>query len=86
MTRLQIVRTLYGTGVVLQWGHKTHGFYPLRFIGRWIIRRAARRTKLARMQEREEVPSWEPLGYLVALVIFCAVLSHELEKSKERKT
>lgn len=45
MTRLQIVRTLYHTGVVLQWGHKTHGFYPLRFIGRLIIGEAARRRR-----------------------------------------
>ena len=39
MTKLQWIRALYGTGLVLQWGYKTYGTYPLRWLGRRILRR-----------------------------------------------
>jgi hypothetical protein len=38
MTKLQILRTLYGSGIVIQWGYTTHGWYPLRPIGRLFLR------------------------------------------------
>ena len=42
MTRLQLLRSLYESGFVLQLGHKRHGLYPLRWLGRLLLRRLYR--------------------------------------------
>jgi len=40
MTRLELIRSLYDTGLVLQLGHKRRwGIYPLRWLGRKMLRR-----------------------------------------------
>ena len=39
MTKLALLKTLYNTGFILQWGHKAYGLYPLRFIGRYLLMR-----------------------------------------------
>ena len=39
MTKLQLLRTLYQTGIVIAWGYRTtKGFYPLRWLGKRIMR------------------------------------------------
>ena len=59
MTKLQWIRSLYSSGiaVTIQCGHKSHvyGLYPLRWAGRWILRRIARHSFSNYHKEQEDV-------------------------------
>jgi len=47
MTRLEILRTLYQTGFILQLGHRAYSLHPLHWVGRlylrWIYRKPENR-------------------------------------------
>jgi len=42
MTKLQWLKTLYMSGLVIHWGYKTYGTYSLRWIGRKILKKRGR--------------------------------------------
>ena len=47
MTRLEWLRTLCNSGFVLQWGHNTYGWYPLRWLGRKMLKRSGKEVVMS---------------------------------------
>lgn len=46
MSRLELLLILYNSGLVIQWGFRRHGLYPLRWLGRLLLRHHGKKRRI----------------------------------------